>query len=65
MNLTNNIEIPIKCPKCRKTTKKRLAELQRKPNFTCTCGTAIKIDGLDSLGKQASNLSNALNKLGK
>lgn len=65
MNLLNNIEIPVKCPKCRKTTKKRLADLQRKPEFTCSCGTTIEFNGLDGLSKQASNLTDAINKLGK
>ena len=67
MNLQRQIEITIKCPKCGKAHKKRIADLQRKVKIPCTCGTTIETnpDSFKSIGKQVGNLSDALDKLGK
>lgn len=69
MNLSNQIEIPIKCPKCRKTIKKRLSDIHGIKKITCTCGHQIEIIAdqrkLDPLRKEIANIDDALKKLGK
>lgn len=67
MNLSASIEIPIKCPKCGHTIKKRLSELQRKQDIACRCGVTFKVDpsGFQSAGKSLDDFQKALAKLGK
>ena len=61
------IEIPIKCPKCGHTIKKRLTELQTKHKLTCRCGNGIAIDpaGFKSAVKHRVDFKKALSKFGK
>lgn len=61
------IEIPIQCPKCGHTIKKRLTELQTKKTITCRCGTRITIDptGFKSAVKNRVDFKKALSKFGK
>ncbi len=69
MSLTDAIQIPIQCPKCGHTIKKRLSELQRNHahTLTCVCGVRFQIDpaGFNAAGKSLDDLQKALSKLGK
>lgn len=67
MDLSSCIEIPIKCPKCGHTIKKRLSDLQRQQDVSCICRTVISInpDGFKSAGKALSDLEKVLSKFGK
>jgi len=60
-DLLGDIEIPIKCPKCGKELKEKIARLKNNPRLRCPgCGTTIAVDGnelrkatkpFDDLGK--------------
>lgn len=67
MTITDSIEIPIECPKCGHTIKKRLSELQTKQTLTCRCGLGIEIDpaGFNSAAKALTDFQKRLAKLGK
>lgn len=66
-NLSASIEIPIQCPQCGHTLKKRLSELEHKHSITCTCGVVFDVDpsGFKSARQSLDKLSDTLRKLGK
>ncbi len=67
MTLSSSIEIPIKCPKCGCTIKKRLSDVQRQQDVSCICGTVISInpDGFKTAAKALSDFEKTLSKFGK
>lgn len=62
-----DIDIPIKCPRCGKQTKQRLARLKDGAEFTCSCGATFKVDGdgFASAQKGLDDLIKSIRKIGK
>lgn len=62
-----DIEIPIECPECGNTIKKRLSELQTKQQIPCPCGVTFDVDpaGFNSVAKSISDFKKTLSKFGK
>lgn len=67
MAIASNIKIPVKCPKCGKTTQKTLAEMERQHTFTCACGQSFKVDprGFKAVGDALADFQKSITKLFK
>ena len=64
-------EVEITCTKCNRKTKKSIGWIKNNSNFTCTCGTVIRLDANQFKGEivkidsAVADLKNTFNKLNK
>jgi len=67
--LTDEMTVPIKCPKCGHETEQSLAWLKDDPTLVCpSCGECFKFDGASEIGDAADELDDldrAWNKVTK